>query len=96
MRIEVTTQDGSPLGPPQVGMVYPMRGGRGGSRGHMNVLIAITEPQQFIGQYGVLISITPNGDVVGCTKYAMHYLEELTPMGFVDGLDELSLVMRPL
>ena len=37
-----------------------------------------------------------DGEIVGANNYATHYFDSKVPMARVDGLDNLSLVMRSL
>ena len=96
MRIRLEGLDAPPFDDPRVGNVYPIKGGRGLSRGHMNVLFAITEGDQWQGPRALMLTINKEGYPVGVTHYAMHYVENLQPMAFVEGLEGLEFNMRSL
>ncbi|MDE2105508.1 MAG: hypothetical protein KGL39_50240, partial [Patescibacteria group bacterium] len=79
------------------GNVYPIRGGRGLKYGHMQVLIAIARAREaWQGDSGLLLVIDKEGAPVGVNSYGMHALEELQPIAFVEGLEEMTLAMRSL
>lgn len=80
-----------PSAPVRVGNVYPVKGGRGLKNGHMQVMIALTEGNQWQGQTCLFLVITKEGKPVGVNSYALHYVENLMPIGFVAGLDDMSL-----
>lgn len=96
MKIDVQTTEFSPLEAARIGNVYPIKGGRGLKQGHLQVLIAITEPKEYSGPAGLMLVITKDGKPVGVNSYGMHYIEELCPIAFVDGLEDMTLVMRSL
>ena len=96
MKIDIQTTEFGPYDAPRVGNVYPVKGGRGMKNGHLQVLIAITKPHEYRGINGLLLVITKEGEPVGVNSYGMHYIEELCPVAFVEGLDELTLVMRSI
>ena len=96
MRIEITSDVGSSINDPIVGNVYQVRGGRGASKGHMMVILAITEPEPCSGQKVLMMMVNKQGDPVGVTSYGLNYVRDLTPIAFVDGLDEMNLQMRSL
>ena len=96
MKIDIQTIELGPFDPARVGNVYPIKGGRGLKQGHMQVLIAITEPREYHGASALMLVITKEGKPVGVNSYAMHYIEELCPIAFVDGLEDMTLVMRSL
>lgn len=84
---------------PVVGNVYPHRGGRGGGKGWMHVIIAITKPKckyDLSGPKVLMMTVDKDGDPQAVTSYGLHYVQDLTPIAFVEGLDELQLNMRPL
>lgn len=89
MKINVT--DLPTFSQPVVGNVYAISGGYGRKAGHAMVLLAITEAQS-----ALLLVIDRNGNPVGVTSYALHYIEERAPIAFVRGLDEMNLQMESL
>lgn len=97
MKIDIQTTEFGPCEAARVGNVYPVKGGRGLRHGHMQVLIAITEPADcYNGRQGLLLVITKDGKPVGVNSYGIHYIEDLCPIAFVEGLDDLTLIMRSL
>lgn len=96
MRIHIETE--TPTNePPRVGNVYAVKGGRGMSRGHMNILIAITDAaDQFSAPMGLMLTVDKTGKPRGVTSYGMHYINDLSPIAFVDGIEEMDLTMRSL
>lgn len=96
MKIEIQTTELGPADVARVGNVYPIKGGRGLRNGHLQVLIAITEPQDYRGASGLMLVITKDGKPIGVNSYGMHYIEELCPVAFVEGIEDLTLVMRSL
>ena len=96
MQIEIAT-DTTAIGEPvRVGNVYAVKGGRGLARGHMNVIIAMTEAAPYAGVRVLMLTIDKEGKPQNVTQYALHYVEDLQPIAFVDGLENLNLVMRSL
>jgi hypothetical protein len=98
VKIDIQTSEIGPPGEPaRVGFVYPIKGGRGIRYGHMQVLIAITEPrEQWLGAMGLMLVINKEGKPVGVNSYGMHYIEDLQPIAFVEGIEELTLIMRSI
>lgn len=99
MRIAINTDVPIPApGPDMVGNVYPVRGGFGARNGHMHVIIAYYDKVQGHCRYSGYCTVTVDheGEIVGANSYAPHYFDNKVPMAKVDGLDELSLVMRSL
>ena len=97
MKIDIQTTELGPYDAPRVGNVYPIKGGRGLQRGHLQVLIAITKDDYpYREAMALMLVITKNGEPKGVNSYAMHYIEELCPIAFVEGLEELTLIMRSL
>jgi len=96
MKIEIQTTEFGPYDAPRVGNVYPIKGGRGLRYGHLQILLAITEAQEYRGPMGLLLVITKDGKPIGVNSYGMHYIEELCPVAFCEGVDELTLVIRSL
>lgn len=96
MKIDIQTTEFGPYDPARVGNVYPVKGGRGLKNGHLQVLIAITKSSDYRGPSGLMLVITKDGEPIGVNSYGMHYIEELCPVAFVEGLDEMTLVMRSL
>lgn len=97
MKINIEVGEFGPYEPARVGMVYPIKGGRGLRDGHMQILLAITEPREsWQGQAALLLVVDKGGKPVGVNSYGMHAVEAMQPIAFVDGLDEMSLTMRSL
>lgn len=97
MKIRIEVNDLSPPSEVRIGNVYSVKGGRGLKEGHMQVLIAITEPKEnWQGPAGLLLVIDKQGKPKGVNSYGMHYLEDLCPIAFVEGLEDMELVMRSL
>lgn len=84
----------------RVGNVYPVKGGRGMARGHMQILIAIThpssDPYDCRGRMGLLLVIDKEGNPVGVNSYGLHYLDEQMPIAFADGVEEIEFTVRSL
>lgn len=95
INIELNTQP-SPANEPLVGNVYPVRGGRGLRYGHMNVLFHIVDAIDCRGKVGLLVVIDKEGNPIGVNSYGMHYIEELQPIAFVDGLEAMEFTLRSL
>ena len=85
-----------PTAPVRVGNVYPVKGGRGLKNGHMQVLIAVTEGNEWQGRTCLFLVITKDGKPASVNSYAMHYVEGLMPIGFVAGLDAMTLEVTSL
>lgn len=99
MKIEIDTKVPIPRpGPAMVGNVYPVRGGFGARNGHMHVIIAHYDKVQGGCRYSGYATVTVDsfGAIVGANSYACHYFDEKVPIARVDGLEDLSLVMRSL
>lgn len=96
MKIDIQTSICIPADDPQVGNVYPVKGGRGLRAKHMMVLIAITAKGEYRDPTGIMLVIDKEGNPVGCSSYGMHYVGDLAPIAFVEGLDELTLLMRSI
>jgi len=99
MKIDIQTDIPlSRLGADMVGNVYPVRGGFGAKNGHVHVIIAHYDKVQGCCRYNGYCTVTvdKDGDIVGSNSYASRYFDENTPMARVDGLDEVSLVMRSI
>lgn len=96
MKIDIEVGDFGPYDPARVGNVYPVRGGRGAREGHMQVLIAITEPSDYRGSAGLLLVIDKEGRPIGVNSYGMHHISDMQPIAFVEGLEGMTLVMRSL
>ena len=69
---------------PCVGNVYPIRGGRGASSGHMSVIVSIN------GGKCTTLTVNSEGDVVSGSNYGIHYYRDKCPIAFCRGLEELS------
>lgn len=96
MEIDVQINEFSPSDPVRIGNVYPVKGGRGLSKKHMQVLIAMTEPERYEGVTCLFLVVSKEGKPVGVNRYALSYVEDLQPIAFVDGLETMTLTMRSL
>lgn len=97
MKISIETSTVIPGEAIRVGNVYAVKGGYGTKRGHMQVLMAITEPpDQFRGSAALMLIIDRDGNPVGVSSYGVHVFEERQPIAFVEGLDQLNLSMRSI
>ena len=97
MRVHIETDNTLPSEPARVGNVYAVKGGRGLARGHMNILLAITEPTDcYSGRSGLMLTVDKEGKPRGVTSYGMHYIEDVSPIAFVDGIEDIDLTMRSL
>lgn len=97
MRVHIETDNTLPCAPARVGNVYAVKGGRGMRDKSMNILIAITEPRDsYTGRSGLMLTVNREGQPVGVTSYAMHYVEDLSPIAFVDGIEDIDLTMRSI
>lgn len=97
MKISIEVGEFGPFEPARVGNVYPIKGGRGLRDGHMQVLVAITEPkEQWQGPAALMLVIDKEGKPRGVNSYGIHYINELCPIAFVEGLEEMNLTMRSL
>lgn len=97
LHIEINVTNLSPSDPVRVGNVYACRGGRRMSLGQMMVVIAITKPtDRYDAENVLLLIIDQQGEPRGVTHYGLHYLEDKTPIAFVDGLEDLRFTMRSL
>lgn len=97
MKIDIQVGDFGPYEPARVGNVYPIKGGRGLRYGHMQILLAITEPkEQWQGPSALMLVVDKGGSPVGVNSYSLHYVNDLQPIAFVDGLESMNLTMRAL
>jgi hypothetical protein len=97
VRVDIQTTEIGPCESARPGNVYAVKGGRGLRDGNMQVLLAITTPkEEWRGAMGLLLVINKQGEPVGVNSYGMHYIEELQPIAFVEGLDDLTLIMRSI
>jgi hypothetical protein len=97
VKIDIALSNSAPSFELRVGNVYPVRGGRGASLGNMFVVVALTEPKDWrSARMAVYLVVDRDGDIVGGGSYAQHYLEDKAPIAFVEGLDEITLVMGSL
>ena len=81
----------------RVGNVYPVRGGRGARDGHMQVIVAITEPVSCIyGPMAVVLIVNKDGDIVGANSLSVSSMNDKQPIAFVDGIEDIVLAMRSL
>lgn len=82
-----------------VGNVYHVRGGRGLRDGHLNIIIAITEPKDRFacqGRMALCLTIDKDRDPRGVTSYGAHYFEDKMPIAFCEGVQDINLVVRSL
>lgn len=91
MHIKIGTLTPSLDSEPVVGNVYSVSGGRGMAAGHMYVIASITEEGTC-----VCLTISRSGQIVGGTQYGRSYMRERCPIAYVEGLDNLELMMRSL
>ena len=91
MHIDIQTNEFNPMAPVRVGNVYPCRGGRLLRDGCTFVLMHITSQRM-----GLLLTVSREGEPIGVSQYGMHCIEEWTPIAFVEGLENLSLVMTSI
>jgi hypothetical protein len=97
MDIKIETDRFAPEDEIRIGNVYHVRGGRGLRYGHMNIVIAITEPtDEYRGRMALCITVTKEGRPVGCTSYGIHYFKDKQPISFCDGCEDISLIVRSL
>lgn len=89
MKINVIDMPG--FSQPFVGNVYAISGGYGRKAGHAMVLMAITKANA-----ALMLIIDKDGEPIGVTSYGLHAIEERTPIAFVRGLEEMSLMMEPV
>lgn len=85
MRFTVALNDYKACEPIRVGNVYAVKGGYGTRNKHLMVLIAITEQGLHL-----LLTLDREGNPVGNTQYLAHALEDRIPVGFVEGLENLT------
>lgn len=90
MKFNITEQFREVMQEPVVGNVYNVRGGSGARKGHMQIIISLTETGC------VLVTIDKEGQVVGANCYGKHYFAEKTPMAFCDGIEELLFNVRSI
>lgn len=99
MKVDIQTDLPMPQMPQDmVGNVYPVRGGFGARNGHVHVIIAHYDKVAGGCRYQGYCTVTVDcdGEIVGANSYAEHYFNSKIPMARVDGLDEVSLVMRSI
>jgi len=96
MDVQIQMDDFVAGDPARIGNVYPVKGGRGLREKHLQILIAITEPKPCNGCVGLLLVIDKNGKPVGVNSYGLHYLEDLVPVAFADGVEDWSVPVRSL
>lgn len=96
MQIIVNTTEFTPTDPVRIGNVYPVKGGRGLREKHMQVLIAMTEARPYEGIRCLFLVVDKEGRPVGVNSYALHYVEELMPIAFVDGIEGMTFEMRSI
>lgn len=81
-----------PTEPLRVGNVYPVRGGRGAREGHLNILMAMRDHDD----HCYMLTITRDGVPTGVTHYGAHYVRELQPIAFVEGLEDMRFPVKSL
>ena len=97
MRVHVETDTPVSEEPVKPGNVYHVRGGRGLRDGHMNIVLAVTEPtDRYNGRMALCLTVTRDGKPVGTTSYGVHYFEDKMPIAFCDGLEDIDLTVRSL
>ena len=96
MKIEIATANYIPSIEPQVGSVYNVRGGRGAREGHMQVIFHITDARCGHSSMALLFVIDREGNFLSTTSYGVHYFEDKQPIAYVEGLEDLTFVMRSL
>ena len=96
MRIQVTTNEFKHGEETRVGNVYMVKGGRGLRYGHMMILFAITARGDYRDPMALMLIINKEGEPVGVTQYAMHYIEDQMPVAFCEGINEIDLTIRSL
>lgn len=75
---------------PNVGNVYPVRGGSGAKHGHMFVIVSIKND-------GVtVLTIDKDGDIVTGSSYGVHYFEDKCPIAYCSGLDVLNFKIETI
>lgn len=92
MKIDIQMNEFSIGEPVRVGNVYPVKGGRGVREKHLQVLIAMSEDRR----ESYFLVVNKDGEAVGVNRYGTHYVNDLQPIAFVEGLEDLVLVMRSL
>lgn len=97
MKINIEVGDFGPYEPARPGNVYPVKGGRGLRDGHMMILLAVTDPkEQWRGSSGLMLVIDKQGNPTGVSSYGMSRVEELQPIAFVEGIEDMQFTMRSL
>jgi hypothetical protein len=86
----------APKEPVRVGNVYPVKGGRGLKQRHMQILLAITDGSEWQGRSCLFLVVSKEGKPVGVNHYGLHYVEDLMPVGFVAGLEDMTLEITSL
>ena len=77
---------------PKVGNVYQVRGGTGAKHGWVHVLISITKDGMC-----PMLTVDRDGDIVGATSYALHYLKEKAPIAHCPEMEsEMVFTVRSL
>jgi len=90
MRINIQTDVAIPSDGARVGNVYPVKGGYGARDGQMMVIVAIN------AGIATLLKVDKEGNIKGATTYGCHVFEDRTLIAFVEGLEDLELVMRSI
>lgn len=96
MRVKIETE--LPIDTVRVGNVYQVRGGYGAKAGHVMVIVGLFEGEisHCYRRTASCLILSKEGEIVGATSYGIHYFEEKAPIAFIDGLEEMELVMRSL
>lgn len=93
MKFNIETRDGKSLiGPPSIGDVYSIRGGRGLRYGHKFVIVSINDSSHM----AYALTVDGNGDIVGVYSVGVHILEDMVPIARVDGMEQLKFTIRTL
>lgn len=74
----------------EVGNVYRCRGGRALRDGNYWVLLAYDDQRRSC----VLLMVDTEGNIVGADTRALHCIEDQVPIAYVEGLEDLELIMR--
>lgn len=97
MNVVIETDNFIPEQDVRVGNVYHVRGGRGLRDGHMNIVLAITEPcDRFSGRMALCLTVDKFGKPRGVTSYGVHYFEDKQPIAFCEGCEDINLSVRSL
>lgn len=90
MRVNIQTEVVIPADGPNIGNVYPVKGGYGARDGLMMVLIAFSEGM------ATYLRINKEGEIVGAGSYGVSTFKDRVPIAYVEGVDEIELTMRSI